>query len=92
MFQPKNSQMMVLRSSTNSIPLPFIPKPQSDPSLHNSDDDSSHTRADSEHLCVAPEQPPVPICIYGTPHCDNHLAGKPISNQYFHIFDNEIDQ
>ena len=38
-----------------------------------------------------PEQPPVGISIYGTPHLDNRLASKPISNKYLAIFDDEID-
>ena len=29
--------------------------------------------------------------ICGTPHLDNRLAGKPISNEYFDVFDDEID-
>ena len=29
--------------------------------------------------------------IYGTPYMDTHLADKPISNEYFHIFDDEHD-
>jgi hypothetical protein len=41
--------------------------------------------------CIDSEQPPVLTCIYGTPHLDNRLAGKPISNQYFVVFNVEID-
>jgi len=29
--------------------------------------------------------------MYGTPHLDNRLAGKPISTEYFDIFHDEID-
>jgi len=74
-----------------SILLLFVHETHRDPILHHSDDDSSDTEANSETACIDPEQLPVRICIYGTPHLDNRLAGKPISNKYFHIFNNEID-
>ena len=75
----------------DSILLPFVHEPHHDPFLHPSDDDSSDTEADSENACIDPEQPPVRTRICGTPQLDNRLAGKPISNEYFDIFDDEID-
>jgi len=74
-----------------SILLPFVHEPHHDPFLHPSDDDSSDTEADSENACIDPEQPPVRTRICGTPHVDNRLASKPVSNEYFDIFDDEID-
>ena len=70
---------------------PFFHETHHDPFLHPSDDHSSDTEADSEKGCIDLEQPPVRTCICGTPHLDNHQAGKPISNEYFDIFDDEID-
>jgi hypothetical protein len=75
----------------DGILLPFLHELHHDPSLHPSDDDFSDTEADSENVCIDPEQPPVRTRIYGTPHLDNSLAGRPISNKYFNIFDDEID-
>jgi hypothetical protein len=75
----------------NSILLPFVHEPHHDPFLHPSDNDSSDTAADSENACIDPEQPPVRTGIGGTPHLDNRLAGKPVSIQYFNVFDDEID-
>jgi len=75
----------------NCILLPFVHEPHRDPFLHLSDYDSSDTEAKSENVCIDPEQPPVWTRINGTPHLDNHLTGKPISNKYFYIFDDEID-
>jgi len=75
----------------DSILLPFVHEPHHDSFLHPSDDDSSDTGADSENACIDPEQPPVQIRISGTPHLDNRLAGRPISNEYFNVFDDEID-
>ena len=74
-----------------SILLPFIHELHQDPFLHPSDDDSSDTEADSENAFIDPEQPPVWTPICGTPLLDNPLAGKPISNEYFDVFDDEID-
>jgi hypothetical protein len=31
-------------------------------------------------VCIDPEQPAVRTRICGTPHLDNRLAGKPVSN------------
>jgi hypothetical protein len=59
--------------------------------LHPSNDNSSDTQADSANACIDPEQPPAQTRICGTPHLDNQLAGKPINNKYFDIFDQEID-
>ena len=75
----------------DSILLPFVHEPHRDPFLHPSDDDSSDTEADSENACIDPEQPPVRTRMYCTPELDNHLAGKPISDEYFDIFKDEID-
>jgi hypothetical protein len=75
-----------------SILHPFIHEPRHDPFLHPSDDDSINIYATSENGCIDPEQPPVWTCIWGSPHLDDDLAGKPISNEYFNIFDNESDQ
>jgi hypothetical protein len=75
----------------NSIRLPFVHEQHHNPFLHPSDYDSSDTEADSENACIDPEQPPVQIHICGTPHLDHRLAGKPISNEYFNVFNNEID-
>jgi len=58
---------------------------------HPSDNDPSDTVANSDNACIDPEQPPFRTRIYSTPHLDNRLAGKPISNEYFDIFDGEID-
>jgi len=75
----------------DSILLPVVHEPHCDLFLHPSDDNSSDTEADSENACIDPEKPPVWTRIYGTPHLDIRLAGKPISNEYFDFFDNEID-
>ena len=42
-------------------------------------------------VCIDPEQPPVRTRICGTPHLEDRPAGKPISNEYFDVFDDEID-
>jgi hypothetical protein len=75
----------------DSILLPCIPEPHDDPFHPPFDDASSDTDAVSEHACIDPEQPPVRTRICGTPHLDNRLAGKPISNEYFNVFEDEID-
>jgi len=75
----------------DSILLPFIHEPHRDPFLHPSDNDSSYTKAYSENACIDPEQPPVWTCICVTPYLDNPVASKPICNEYFDIFDDEID-
>ena len=75
----------------DSILLPFVHETHHDPFLHPSDDDSSDTEADTENVCINPEQTPVRTRICGTPHLDNHLAGKPVSNEYCDIFDDESD-
>jgi len=75
----------------DSIQLPFFHEPHYDCFPHPSDNDCSDTEANGENACIDPEQPPVQIHIYGTPHLDNCLAGNGILNEYFHIFDNEID-
>jgi len=46
---------------------------------------------DRENACIDPEQPPARTPICGASHLDNLLAGKPSSNEYFDIFDDEID-
>jgi hypothetical protein len=75
----------------DSILLPFVHEPHRDPFLYPSHDDSSNTEDDGENACIDPEHLSVQKCIYGTPHMDNPLAGMPICNKYFDIFDNEID-
>jgi len=59
--------------------------------LHPFDDDSSDREADSQNACIYPEQLTVWARIYGTLHLDSCLAGLPISNEHFDIFENEID-
>jgi hypothetical protein len=76
----------------DSILLPFGHEPHHDPFLHPSDDHSSDTEADSKNACIDPEELPVRRHIGSTPHLHNRLAGKPISNEYFDIFNDEIDQ
>jgi len=75
----------------DSIRLPIVHEPHHDAFFHPSDDDSSDTEADSKNACIDPEQPPVWTRICGTPHLDNRLAGKHISNEYFNFFNDEID-
>ena len=65
----------------HSILLPFVYQPHRDTFLHPSDNDPSDLEANCETVCIHPEQPTVRIQIYGTPHMDNRLAGKPISNK-----------
>jgi len=64
----------------DSILLPFAQKQNQDWLLPLSDDKSCNTGDDSEKACIDPEQPPVRTPIYGTPHMDDRLAGKPMSN------------
>jgi hypothetical protein len=59
--------------------------------LHPADNDSSDTEADSKNACIGQEQPAVRTHIYGNPHLDNRVACWPISNDYFDIFDDELD-
>jgi len=73
-----------------SILLPFLHEPRHDPVSHSSDDDSRDSEAHSENAYIDPEQLPVYSHNYGTPHLDNRLASKPISNQYFDIIEDEI--
>jgi len=75
----------------NSILPQFVHKPDHDHFPHPSDTDSSDTEANRNNLYIGPEQPPVRTCIYATPNFDNRLTGKPISNEYINIFDNDID-
>ena len=75
----------------DSILLSFVHEPHHDPFLHPSNVDSSDTGADSETACIDPEQPAVRPRICGTPHLDNRLASKPIIQEYFNLFDDEID-
>jgi len=76
----------------NSILLPFVHELHRNAFLHLSDNYLSDTETDIENAYIDPEQPPLRTCIYGTPHLDNCLASKPISNNYFDIIDDEIDQ
>jgi len=73
------------------ILLPFVHVLHCDPVLHPSNNDSSNTAAECENAYINPAQPPVRTCIHGTPHFHNRLASKPISWEYFDIFDDEID-
>jgi len=75
----------------DSILLTFVDEPRHDPFLDPSNNDFRDTEADSENACIYREQPPVRTRICGTPHLDNRLAGKPISNKYFNLFDDEND-
>jgi len=75
----------------DSILLPFFHEPHHDPFPHPSDNDSCDTEANSENASIDPEQPPVRIHFYGTLHLHNCLTGKPISDECFNIFDDEID-
>jgi len=75
----------------NTILLRFVHEPHCDPFLHTPDNDCSEKEVASEHASIDPEQPPVRTRTYSTPHLDNRLAGKPISNERFNIFDNAID-
>ena len=75
----------------NSILLPFVHDPHRNHFLYPSSDDSSDTKGGGENLYIDPEQHPVRIRIYGTPHLDSILAGKPCINKSFNIFDDEID-
>jgi len=71
--------------------LPFVHELDRNPFLHPSDNDSSYTDADSEIAWLNPKQPPVQTHNCGSPHSANCRAGKPISNEYFDIFDDEIN-
>jgi hypothetical protein len=75
----------------DSILRPFVHEPHHNPFPHHSDDGSNNTKADSGNAGIDPEQPPVPMTIYGTPHLDNRLASKPSSNEYFDVLDHGID-
>jgi len=75
----------------DSIPLPFVQELHWDPVLHTADDNCSNSVTDTKNGWIDPEQPPVRTHIYGTPHLDNHLASKPVSNDYFDTFNDEID-
>ena len=75
----------------DGILLPFVDETHPDPFPQHSDGHTRNTEANSEITCIDPEQSPVQTCIYCTPHLDNSLASKPISNKNFDIFDNEVD-
>jgi len=75
----------------DSILLQFVQEKHLDPFLHPVKDDSSDTEAHLENACIDQEQPPVRTLICGTPQLDHCQAGKPISNEYFDVFDDEID-
>jgi len=75
----------------DSIVLAFIHQRYRSAFLHPSDDDSSNTEAESKNSCINSEQPPVWTRIYRAPHLDNCLASKPISNEYFDIFNEDIE-
>ena len=75
----------------NRILLPFVHGPHHNRFLHPSHDESCDIEANSHNECIDHEQPPVQTPIYGTLHLCNHLASKPISNEYFNIVNDEID-
>jgi len=54
-------------------------------------DFSSNTGAITENVSMNPEEPPIETRMYRTPHLVCHLAGEPISNVYFGLFNDEID-
>jgi len=72
----------------DSIQLSLVDEPHHDPFLHTFDHNSSNSETDSENAYINGQQPPVQTHVHGTAHLDNRLAGKPIGNQYFDIFDN----
>jgi hypothetical protein len=61
-----------------------------DPFVHHFTNDTCDTEAGSDDVYIDPDDPPVPICIFSTPHLDNLLACQPSSNEDFNIFDHEI--
>jgi len=75
----------------DTILLPCCHEPGHDPFLRPSEDDSSDAEAESKNACNDPQQPPVQTRIDGTPYLENRLAGKPNSNKYIDIFDDDID-
>jgi len=75
----------------DTILLAFVHEPHRYPFLHPSDILSSDTEADSETVFIDLQHPPVQTQFHHTPHLDNHLAGKSSRNQYFDIFENEIN-
>jgi len=90
MYQLNNFQMMVLRSSTivfyfHSFMICITTRFRTLLTMF------PEIQADREIACIDPEQSPVWTRICGTPHLDVRLAGKPISNECFDIFNNEID-
>jgi len=66
-------------------------QPHHNPFRQTSDNDSSHTQRYSNPASINPEQPPVQICIYVTPHMNNHLGGKAIGNENGDILNIEND-
>jgi len=75
----------------DSILHPLIPEPHLDPILYPSNNDLIDSDVDSENACIDAELPPVWTHIYGTSHLDDRLAGMPVTNEYFDIFQDEID-
>jgi hypothetical protein len=69
----------------------LVDEPHRHPFLQPFGKDSTDPEADSENACIDQEQPPVWTRIDGTPHLNNHLVGKLISNMYLNIVDDEID-
>jgi len=74
-----------------TILLSLVHEQHRDPYLHPSDDDSSNPVPAHKIAGIDQEQHPVSTRIDGIPHLDNCLASKPSTNDYFDIFDNEID-
>lgn len=69
----------------------FVYKPHCNMYLHPSIDESSNTEADGKNASFNPAWPPVWPRIEDTQHVDHLLTCQPTSNEYFNIFDNEID-
>lgn len=74
-----------------NILLPFIHEPHCDHFLHSSSNYSLVTVANSKHVCIHLEQPPLWTWIYGTAQLENCLAGKSVVIEYYDIVDDEID-
>jgi len=92
MYWVKNCQIMLMQSSTIVFNFHWNHEPHCHPVFHPSDNNSSTTEAYSKSGCIDPEQPPVWTRIDATPHKDNILASKPKSNEYFDLFNDEIDR
>jgi len=86
--QPRDNGFVIKQ---NEILLLFSCKQYYNLSLYSFHDDSCVIDTTSQSICVDPAQPAAQARINGTPHLDNHLACKPITNKYFDILNNESD-